>query len=256
MISVANVTFGYSDQLPVFENLNWQVDSGEAWAVLGPSGCGKTTLLYLLAGLRKPSSGHIQVCGDELVGPRPRTGLILQDYGLLPWATAQKNVALGLKIRQFYGPDGKHAPIDENSEDHNQRVEYWLDRLNLTPHAKKYPSQLSGGQRQRVAIARTLSLNPDILLMDEPFSSLDAPTREGLQNLTNELRSEVQLTTIIVTHAIEEAAVLGQKIMVLREPPNHDPTIIMNAQAGQVDFRHQPAYYEMCVHLRQYLEMK
>lgn len=254
MVVLEEVTFAYSGHDPVFEKLNWQVNRGEAWAVLGPSGCGKTTLLYLLAGLRQPTAGSIRIAGSEQSSARPRTGLILQDYGLLPWATAHKNVTLGLQIRRFYGPDGKHSPADEDLDDHNDRVAYWMDRLNLTPHADKYPAQLSGGQRQRVAIARTLSLKPDLLLMDEPFSSLDAPTREGLQDLTFELRAEEDLTTIIVTHAIEEAAILGPQIMILNEPPNHHPVYLSNNEAGERDYRHKPSFYEMCNILRKHLE--
>ena len=112
-----------------------------------------------------------------------------------------------------------------------------LDRLGLLPLADKYPSQISGGQRQRTAIARTLALEPDLLLMDEPFSSLDAPTREGLQNLTLELQSEQNLTLVIVTHSIEEAAVLGKKILLLGDPPNSTPQVIDNPAAGQTDYR-------------------
>ncbi len=256
MIVLDDVTFAYPEHDPVFVDLQWEVKKGEAWAVLGPSGCGKTTLLYLLAGLRLPTGGVIQIGGGTLDGPRPRTGLILQDYGLLPWATAHRNITLGLEIRQFYGPDGKHVPIDEDAADFDQRVNYWINRLKLDGHSKKYPGQLSGGQRQRVAIARTLALNPDLLLMDEPFSSLDAPTRERLQNLTFELRAEEDLTIVIVTHAIEEAAILGQRIMVLSDPPNREPIIINNPRAGDPDFRHHPSYVDICHQLRDYMESK
>jgi ABC-type nitrate/sulfonate/bicarbonate transport system ATPase subunit len=254
MVVLDKVTFFYPNHGPVFDNLSWQIKQGEAWAVLGPSGGGKTTLLYLLAGLRQPVSGEIHIAGKLLEGPRPRTGLILQDYGLLPWATAYKNIMLGLDIRRFYGPDGKHAPEAADTVIHGERADYWINRLNLREHAEKYPAQLSGGQRQRVAIARTLALNPDLLLMDEPFSSLDAPTRERLQNLTFELRAEEDLTTLIVTHAIEEAAILGQKIMVLNQPPNHDPTIVENREAGDPEYRRQAAFYDKCTMLRQHLE--
>jgi len=254
MIVLDQVTFAYNKYEPVFEGLDWEVIQGDAWAVLGPSGCGKSTLLYLLAGLRQATAGAIRIAGKKQVGARPRTGLILQDYGLLPWATAYKNITLGLEIRQFYGPDGKHAPTDDFLRDYARRVEHWINRLNLTVHLEKYPVQLSGGQRQRVAIARTLALNPDLLLMDEPFSSLDAPTRESLQNLTFELRLEAHLTMIIVTHAIEEAAILGQKILVLSQPPNQRPIIIENPQAGDPTYRNSAAYQTMCNTLRQHLE--
>ncbi|MGH2538753.1 MAG: ABC transporter ATP-binding protein [Candidatus Promineifilaceae bacterium] len=250
MVQLDAVTFAYPGQPPVFEGFSWRIERRQAWAVLGPSGGGKTTLLYLLASLRRPSAGQILIDGRPLAGPRPRTGLILQDYGLLPWATAARNVLLGLEIRRFYGPDGKHSPIDEAPADAQQRATYWLERLNLSAHARKFPAQLSGGQRQRVAIARTLALNPDLLLMDEPFSSLDAPTRESLQELTFELRAEAELTTVIVTHAIEEAAVLGQHILVLGQPPNRQALVVENPSAGDPGFRRQPAYYALVEQLR------
>ncbi len=254
MVVLDNVSFNYPDHDPVFKDLTWQVLQGEAWAVLGPSGGGKTTLLYLLAGLRQPITGEITIAGKKQNGPRPRTGLILQDYGLLPWATAYRNIMLGLDIRRFYGPDGKHAPNEVEDVEREERAGYWINRLDLNDHVDKYPTQLSGGQRQRVAIARTLALNPDLLLMDEPFSSLDAPTRERLQNLTFELRSEEHLTTIIVTHAIEEAAILGQKILVLDQPPNKNPLVVENPEAGNPEYRRQPAFFERCTMLRYHLE--
>ncbi|RPI30459.1 MAG: ATP-binding cassette domain-containing protein, partial [Chloroflexota bacterium] len=232
---------------PVFQQFCWRVARGETWAVLGPSGCGKTTLLYLMAGLRFPTSGRLLIDGELLSRPRPRTGLILQDYGLLPWATVRQNAELGLKVRNFYGPDGKHAPR-EFSGDVN--VNHWLERLGLTGVMDKYPGQISGGQRQRTAIARTLALQPDLLLMDEPFSSLDAPTREGLQFLALELQSEARLTLIIVTHAIEEAAVLGRKILLLGNPPNTAPVIFSNPSAGQAGYRNSQTYLDLCSGLR------
>ena len=222
--------------------------------MLGPSGCGKSTLLTLLAGLHQASAGTIEIDGVVVQGVRPRTGLILQDYGLLAWETAVDNISLGHKIRRLYGPDGKHAPTDKLVKDGSTRVDYWMERLRLTPHAHKYPAQLSGGQRQRVAIARTLALNPDLLLMDEPFSSLDAPTRESLQRLTLDLRREQQLTTVIVTHSIEEAAVLGEKILLLHQPPNKTPVIIENLDAANPDFRQTQAYFNRCRELRGMME--
>ncbi len=253
MIDLQQMTFGYAREAPIFAGFDWHVERGERWAVLGPSGCGKSTLLYLLAGLYRPTAGAITIAGETQTGPRPRTGLILQDYGLLPWSTAYDNVVLGLDIRTLYGPDGKHAPLEDNGVRLRRLAELWMERLGLTRHADKYPSQLSGGQRQRVAIARTLTLQPDLLLMDEPFSSLDAPTREDLQNLTLELADEADLTLVIVTHTIEEAAVMGQRILLLRDPPNTAPQIVENPHAN-ADFRHQPAYLEMCRQLRDRLE--
>ncbi len=254
MITLQNIRFAYSDGANVFEDFSWRVGAGEAWAVLGPSGCGKTTLLYLLAGLRLPTSGEIRIGREPLVKPRPRTGLILQDYGLLPWATVRENVGLGLRVRRFYGPDGVHAPSDERIPQPGDRVKPWLERLGLTAIAESYPGQISGGQRQRTAIARTLALNPDLLLMDEPFASLDAPTREGLQALTIELRTERRLTTVVVTHAIEEAALLGQRILLLGPIPNRTAEKFENPGATGTDYRGSPEYLSMCNRLRQAME--
>jgi ABC-type nitrate/sulfonate/bicarbonate transport system ATPase subunit len=227
MIRIQQLTFAYPNQTPIFQDFNWDVHRGETWAVLGPSGCGKSTLLYLLAGLRFPNEGQVLINGKPLERPRPHTGLIIQEYGLLPWATVRQNAELGQRIRVFYGPDGTHAPEDDN-----------------------YPAQISGGQRQRTAIARTLTLEPDLLLMDEPFSSLDAPTREGLQNLTLELQVEQNLTLVLVTHAIEEAAVLGKKILLLGNPPNISPFEISNLEVGNPGYRESEAYVRLCRELR------
>ena len=252
MIHVQQLAFGYSDQEPLFEGFDWRVDRDESWVVVGPSGCGKSTLLYLLAGLRHPSSGEIWVGGEKLTRPRPRTGLILQDFGLLPWATVEENAALGLRVRRLYGPDGRHAPSERRmtSRDMDEVVGVWLERLGIATLGKQYPAQISGGQRQRTAIARTLAMNPDLLLMDEPFSSLDALTREDLEQLTLELRSETGVTTVVVTHNIEEAVYLGQRLLLLRQPPHRQPLLIENSQAGQVDYREQPAFQSRCNEIR------
>ena len=243
MIRLHSLTFGYPHTLPLFQDFDWQVARGETWAILGPSGCGKTTLLYLLAGLRAPNAGEIQIDGETLTRPRPRTGLILQDYGLLPWATVRQNAELGLRVRNFYGPDGTHAPRDYSPA---RDVMPWLERLGLAEFADRFPAQISGGQRQRAAIVRTLALSPDLLLMDEPFASLDAVTREDLQNLTLSLCAEQQLTLVIVTHAIEEAVALGEKILLLETAPNQNARVFENSQAGQSNYRNSQAYHDLC----------
>jgi NitT/TauT family transport system ATP-binding protein len=243
MIHIDSLTFGYPHATPIFQNFNWNVQRGETWAILGSSGCGKTTLLYLLAGLHTPTSGTIKIDGEQITRPRPHSGLILQDYGLLPWATVRENAQLGLRVRNFYGQDGKHSP--KNFQPENS-VEHWLNRLGLNEVADKFPAQISGGQRQRTAIARTLAVSPDLLLMDEPFSSLDAITREDLQNLTLSLCEEQDLTLVIVTHAIEEAAALGKKILLL----DTIPRIFENPQAGQASYRNSQTYHDLCDLLR------
>jgi len=256
MIALNGVTFAYDNNARVFADFSWNVRAGEIWSVLGPSGCGKSTLLLLLAGLVRPQAGMVQIGGEEIKRPRPRTGLILQEYGLLPWATVRDNVALGLRIRRFYGPDGRHVPQDEHIDgpEIQTRVDHWLSRLDIKEVRDKYPGQISGGQRQRAAIARTVALRPDLLLMDEPFSSLDAPTRESLQVLTLELCEEANLTVILVTHNIEEAAFMGQQILLLGDPPNRERRIIKNPHTADEAYRCAGAYQRACSSLRQRID--
>ncbi len=250
MIELRDVTFAYDTGRAVFEHFNWTVQRGDTWAVIGASGGGKTTLLMMLAGLRQPTGGQVIIDGQEITRPRPRTGLVLQEYGLLPWATVGENTALGLRLRNYYGPDGLHAPVDHAVGPVKDHVSFWLKRLGIDSLQDRYPTQISGGQRQRAAIARTLVLEPDVLLMDEPFAALDAPTREDLLNLTVELQREQNLTLVLVTHNIEDAVFLGQKIMVLGQPPHSVPVIITNPQAGRPDYRTQASFFEQCAMVR------
>lgn len=251
MININSIGFAYSNTSPLFENFSLEISRGETWAILGPSGCGKTTLLYLLAGLRFPTDGSIEIDQERLVRPRPHSGLILQDYGLLPWSTVRENVGLGLRVRKLYKEDGRHAPANFRPENN---VSYWLERLGIREVADQYPAQLSGGQRQRTAIARTLALEPDLLLMDEPFSSLDAVTREDLQNLTLSLCAEKQLTLVVITHAIEEAVVLGKKILLLDTIPTRSAHVFENPTAGMEGHRESKSYQKLCNLLRKEMQ--
>lgn len=295
MINIQDLTFTYPGQMtPLFDQFTWRVERGEFWSVIGPSGCGKSTLLHLIVGVRAPTSGQIAVNGERVPRKKNRgkTGLVLQDYGLLPWATVRENVELGLRIRAFYrqdthvdstadrGPRTAERPLrgtkDEipphslrsgslsfarNDRDvsgsSGSRVDFWLERFGLAAHRDKYPSQISGGQRQRAAIARTLVLEPDVLLLDEPFSALDAPTREDLEQLTLDLQAETKTTTVFVTHNIEEAVFLGRKILVLGEPP-HGPPIqcVENPGAGRAAYRDEPAFAQQAHMLREMLRSK
>jgi NitT/TauT family transport system ATP-binding protein len=255
-VRVHGLVFGYAaEQAPVFDHFDWTVGQGEMWALIGPSGCGKTTLLYLIAGLRQPQAGQVLVHGSPVPRPRASTGLILQDHGLLPWATVADNAGLGLRIGRLYrnkqAPPGQPRPyppalpLDEAAR--------WLDRLGIGHLANKYPAQLSGGQRQRVAIARTLALRPDLLLMDEPFSALDPLTRRGLQDQVVELQTELGITTILVTHSVEEAAFLGRRILLLSVPPNRMAQVIDNPGAAMPGFRAAPDFARMVQTLHAHL---
>jgi len=255
MIAIKELTFAYSGRPPLFQGYSLQVGRGEALSIIGPSGCGKTTLLYLLAGLRRPRSGSIFIDNRSLSRPRPRSGLVLQDHGLLPWQTVRENARLGFTIWEFYGSDGRHAPADEqlNSAEADQRVDAWLNKLAIEGLQDQYPLQLSRGQRQRTAIARTLAMKPDLLLMDEPFSALDAPTSEDLQRFIINLYHESNLTYVIVTHDIEVAVLMGKKILVLQKGCNQAPRIIENTSFGLKDYRRQEEFQQKCEDLRQLL---
>ena len=253
MIEITHLTFAYADQPPLFKDFSWHAAARDAWAVIGPSGCGKSTLLYLVAGLRQPTAGKLLVNGEPVPRPRASTGLILQDFGLLPWATVRENVALVMRMGQFYrnkaGPDLGPRPYPR-ADITLAQVDGWLERLGIGHLRDKYPGQISGGQRQRTAISRSLLQQPDLLLMDEPFSSLDALTREDLQRLTVELRLETGVTTVVVTHNIEEAVYLGQRILVLERMGTRKAHIIENPAAAIPDYRGQPAYWQKCTELR------
>ena len=241
-IRVDSLVFAWPGRAPLFEGLSFDIGRGEALAVIGASGSGKSSLLALLAGLERPVAGRILVDGELLERPRPRSGLILQDHGLLPWATIRDNVSLGPRLRRFYGPDGRHAPrtatprpggrgeesgagigvtSDEATNADDRAVDSWLERLGIASVAEAWPAHVSGGQRQRAAIARSLALEPDLLLMDEAFASLDEATREDLRDLTLAIRVERGMTLVLVTHSIDEALIVGDRILLLEGPARH-----------------------------------
>jgi NitT/TauT family transport system ATP-binding protein len=228
--------------LPVLDGINFSVADGESMAIIGPSGCGKTTLLYILAGLTAYGTGTVTVNGTPLKGPSRDTAFILQDFGLLPWKTVRQNVCLGMKLRGV------------SRSDQDTVAAALLETLGLMQHRNYYPARLSGGEKQRVAIARALALNPDILLMDEPFSSLDTFTREKLQDTLLAIRQSHRLTTILVTHSIEEAVFLGDKIMVMSRRPARVRAIITNPGAGDCAFRQEDAFFTTCRSIRKMVE--
>ena len=226
----------------VLDNISFSLSAGETLSIIGPSGCGKTTLLYMLAGLSRPTTGSIEI-GSEKGDPSTcTTSIILQNFGLFPWKTVSENVALALKIRK--------APKDVVS----RVTAGLLEELGIGALALRYPVQISGGQQQRVAIARALATNPDILFMDEPFSALDALTREHLQNTLMTMWQKRRLTYVIVTHSVEEAVFLGRTIMILSDRPTRIREIIPNEGFGSQAFRMEDQYFEMVRAIRRIME--
>ncbi|MGI6209549.1 MAG: ABC transporter ATP-binding protein [Anaerolineae bacterium] len=245
MIELRDLTFRYAPEAaPVFEGFTCSLGQGECWSVVGPSGSGKSTLLYLIAGLREPTAGRVLIEGEPASSGlrRGAVGLVLQDYGLLPWATALENAALGLKVRRMYGARANGA---------SRSPEGWLERLGIGHLRDKYPSQLSGGERQRVAIARALALGSKVLLLDEPFSALDALQREDMERLTLEVGRETGATIVFVTHGIEEAVFVGQRILVLGHPPNRAATVLDNPAFGGGPHDDPMAAARKCAEVRQ-----
>jgi len=241
MIDVKALSFAYQKE-KVLDNINLKVKKGESLAVIGPSGCGKTTLLYLLAGLEKADRGEIKINSQLLNGIRDRSGVILQDYGLFPWKTVYNNLALGLKIRGAAGQEIK------------EKVNSALKRLKISELKDKYPAELSGGQKQRVAVGRSLVLAPDLLLMDEPFSALDALTREEMQNLILEIHSRENFTFVLVTHDIAEAAFLGHKIAVIKDGKIVE--LLENPHFGEKDLREKEEFFELQKKLRSLMSLE
>lgn len=196
-----------SDDVPALKDIDLVIEPGEFVCLLGPSGCGKSTLLNALAGFLHPTSGSITVNGKPVEQPGPDRGMVFQEYALFPWMTVAQNIAFGLQLR-----GEARAKIDA-------RVQALLALLKLQDFGGRYPKDLSGGMRQRVAIARVLALDSPVMLMDEPFGALDALTRRTLQDELLRIWSEVRKTVLFVTHSIEEAIFLADRIVVLTYRP-------------------------------------
>ena len=194
-------------ELEAIRDVNLTIHKEEFICILGPSGCGKTTLLRTIAGLDRVTSGEIMLDGEKIDGPNPKVGIVFQEYSLFPWRNVIDNVAFGLEMQRM-GPEERYA-----------RAEKYLDLVGLSQFSKSYPSELSGGMRQRVAVARALALDPLILLMDEPFGALDAQTRNLLQNELLEIWGKTKKTIIFVTHSVDEAVFLGDRLIVLTSRP-------------------------------------
>jgi NitT/TauT family transport system ATP-binding protein len=193
--------------LTAIDRVSLDVRAGEFVAVVGPSGCGKSTILNLVAGLDRPSEGRILLNGVPVEGPNPTVGFMLQKDLLLPWRTIVHNVEFGLEARSISRAERRQRALRE------------LERCRLTDFAQSYPYQLSGGMRQRAALARTLAIEPAIVLLDEPFSALDAQTKLILQKSFAQTIASSQMTTLLITHDLMEAVIMSDRILVMSERP-------------------------------------
>jgi NitT/TauT family transport system ATP-binding protein len=195
-------------------NFTLDIKAGELITIVGPSGCGKTTLLNIAAGFERHTAGRILIDGQPIAGPGPDRGVVFQEYALFPWLRVAQNVAYGLVERGM-----------PKSEAH-ELADSWLERVGLEGFGNKYPHELSGGMRQRVALIRVLANDPRILLMDEPFAALDALTRGVLQKELEILWEETRKTVIFVTHNVEEAIYLGDRMVIMSARPSSIKTIV------------------------------
>jgi NitT/TauT family transport system ATP-binding protein len=196
-----------ADRIEALRHIDVAIAKGEFVCVIGASGCGKSTLLRIIAGFEPPTSGRVMVRGQPIKGPGSDRGMVFQDYALFPWMTARENIAFG-PTQKGLAQDRIRATTDE-----------YLEMIGLTSFADRFPYQLSGGMKQRVAIARVLANDASILLMDEPFGALDALTREQLQGELLQIWARTHVTVIFVTHSVEEAALLGDRVMVMTAGP-------------------------------------
>jgi NitT/TauT family transport system ATP-binding protein len=222
IVEVRNIAKTYDGGVEALRNVTLALPRGELSTFLGPSGCGKTTLLKIIAGLISPSEGEVWVKGNKVSGPGPERAFVFQDFALLPWASVLRNVAFGLELRG--------VPKDEREEIARKHI----TEVGLSSFESRYPHQLSGGMKQRVGLARALAIDADIVLMDEPFSSVDEQTRRKFQEELLDLLKINQKTVIFVTHSIEEAAYLSDQIILLSQRPGNVLRIIRpNIERGE-----------------------
>jgi NitT/TauT family transport system ATP-binding protein len=222
MLTVENLNKTYvshGSETPALVDINLRIEEGEFVCLLGPSGCGKSTLLKIIAGLIPASSGRIAINGKAVSGPGPERAVVFQDYALFPWMTVRDNVEFGLEARRL--------PAAERREVSSRLLKV----VGLSDFAERFPHQLSGGMKQRVSIARALAVDPSLLLMDEPFGALDAQTRHLLQDELLRIWRQYRKTVVFVTHSIEEAIYLSDRIVVMTARPGRVKQIVMIPEA-------------------------
>jgi len=206
-VGVGKIYPGKNEPVEALRGIDFTCDAGDFVCLLGRSGCGKSTLLQMMAGLEPPTAGQIAVAGRELHGPSPDAAIVFQDHGLFPWMTVQKNVEFNMKARGTPAAERKRIAA------------HFVAMTSLTGFEGRYPHELSGGMRQRVGIARALTTDPKALLMDEPFGALDAQTRGNLQDELLQIWEKQRTTVLFVTHSIDEALLLADRILVFSPRP-------------------------------------
>ncbi len=245
MIRIKNLSVAYEDRNSnnmALKDITLELAAGETCAIIGPSGCGKSTLLKVLAGIIKKFDGTVEINGQAVRPQKQKIGFIPQNYGLLPWKTIYENIRLGVKIK------------NKQAGDNEQNQAAMVQLLGLGGLEHRYPGELSGGQQQRVALARAFLLQPDLLLMDEPFSALDAMTREEIQNVFLQVWRKHSVSTILVTHHVEEAVYLGRKIVILSATPGRVSKIIDNPLFGIEGVRNQQDFFQLSIELRKMIK--
>ena len=234
-VSARNITKNYGD-VEALKNLSLEFPKGQLTSLLGPSGCGKTTLLKIIAGLLEPTSGTVEVNGHEVTGPGPDRAFVFQDFALLPWASVLRNVAFGLELRGVAKSEREGI------------AEKYIRDVGLVGFEKSYPHELSGGMRQRVGLARALSVDAQVLLMDEPFSAVDEQTRRKFQEDLLALVQNENKTFLFVTHSIEEAVYVSDQIAILLPRPSRVSEVIRPSgfrDKGVDNIRRDPEYLDI-----------
>jgi len=216
-----NLTVGYKlhrerKQLTALRNINLTINRGEFVVLVGPSGCGKTTFINAISGLVEPWEGSVEVKGLPVTGPGPDRGMVFQDYALMPWRTVESNIRMPFEMQK----------LDLSKEEMDERVRRYIELVDLTGFEKSFPYELSGGMKQRVGIARALVSEPDILLADEPFAAIDAMTREAMQSELERFVAKTGQTVVFITHSIDEAVILGDRVVVISYRPGQIKEIV------------------------------
>lgn len=230
-------------RMQVVNDVTYDIYDGDFIAVIGPSGCGKTTMMNMLAGFQKPTTGRVIFDGRDVEGPGSERGVIFQEYGVFPWLTVKENIAFGLKLR------ANHVPAAER----DSICAHYLALMGLADFANAYPKHLSGGMRQRLAIARAYAVKPQFLLMDEPFGALDAQTRSNMQTLLLEVLAAEGKTVMLITHSVDEAIYLANRIVVVTARPARIKQIIDVPFGYPRDesIQSRPEFAEMRSHIRE-----